>query len=314
MTRETHSPKTLDHTENREHTMARRDMLRATGAAVLAASAFPLRWVGAAEKKKQKVLYFSRSAGFEHDAVKLKDGQPSISDRILTELGQRHGFEVVCTKDGRVFDGDLDQYDAIAFYTSGVLTEPDAAKTPPMSAEGKSKLLRVIAAGKGFVGFHAATDSFHSKGPSDQNQTEVDPYIAMIGGEFIVHGAQQDALIRVASPDFPGVKSFGESQKLKEEWYTLKNFTKDLHVILIEDNEGMEGDCYHRPPFPATWARMHDRGRVFYTSFGHRDDIWTNPQVQDIMVGGLAWAMGNVKFTATPNIDKVTPKASQLKY
>lgn len=95
---------------------------------------------------------------------------------------------------------------------------------------------------------------------------------------------------------------------------TLKNFAKDLHVILIEDNEGMKGDCYQRPPFPATWARMHRKGRVFYTSFGHRDDIWTNPDVQGIIAGGLGWAMGNVKVEVTPNIDKVTPKASQLKY
>jgi len=283
---------------NTEHTLDRRNMLRATGTAVLAASVFPLQWVAAGEKKKQKILYFSRSAGFEHDAVKIKDGKPSISDRILTELGKRHGFEVVCTKDGRVFDGDLKQYD----------------KTPPMSVKGKKRLLRTIARGKGFIGLHAATDSFHSKGPSDQNQTEVDPYIAMLGGEFIVHGAQQEALIRAASPNFPGVKQFGRWQKLKEEWYTLKNFAKDLHVILIEDNEGMEGDCYQRPPFPATWARMHRKGRVFYTSFGHRDDIWTNPDVQGIIAGGLAWAMGNVEVDVTPNIDKVTPKASQLKY
>jgi type 1 glutamine amidotransferase len=294
--------------------MDRRDMLRATGAAVLAASAFPLDWIAATEKKKQKVLYFSRSAGFEHGAVKLKDGKPSISDRILTELGKRHGFEVICTKDGRVFDADLDQYDAIAFYTSGDLTEPNKAKTPPMSPEGKKKLLRTIAAGKGFVGFHAATDSFHSRGRRNQNQTKVDPYIAMIGGEFIVHGDQQEAIIRAASPKFPGVNQFGKVRKLKEEWYCLKNFAKDLHVILIEDNEGMKGDCYQRPPFPATWVRKHRKGRVFYTSFGHRDDIWTNPLVQGIIAGGLAWAMGNVKVKVKPNIDKVTPKASQLKY
>lgn len=294
--------------------MNRRDMLAATGAAVLGASSFPLHWVAAADKKKQKVLYFSRSAGFEHDAVKRKDGKPSISERILTELGNKHGFEVVSTKDGRVFDGDLDQYDAIAFYTSGVLTEPNKQQTPPMTPEGKEKLLRAIAAGKGFIGLHAATDSFHSKGPSNQNQTELDPYIAMIGGEFIVHGAQQNATIRATSPEFPGVKEFGQSVSLKEEWYTLKNFAKDLHVILIEDNEGMEGDCYQRPPFPMTWARMHNKGRVFYTSFGHRDDIWTNPGVQGIIAGGLAWAMRNVNVNVTPNIDKVTPKASQLKY
>ena len=294
--------------------MDRRDMLRAAGVAMLLGSVFPRQGVGARGKKKQKLLYFSRSAGFEHGAVKLKDGKPSISDRILTELGERHGFEVVCTKDGTVFDGELDQYDAIAFYTSGDLTKPNKAKTPPMSAEGKRKLLRAIGAGKGFVGFHAATDSFHSTGPRNENQSEVDPYIAMIGGEFIVHGAQQEAIIRASSPKFPGVKQFGESQKLLEEWYALKNFAKDLHVVLIEDNAGMKGDCYQRPPFPATWARIHKKGRVFYTSFGHRDDIWTNPDVQGIIAGGLAWAMGNVKVNVKPNIAKVTPKAGQLKY
>ncbi|MHC4732907.1 MAG: hypothetical protein ACYTDW_00410 [Planctomycetota bacterium] len=140
MTRKTNSPKGHNNPKSSGHIMDRRDMLRATGAAVLASSAFPLHWVAAAEKKKQKVLYFSRSAGFEHGAVKLKDGKPSISDRTLTELGKRHGFEVVCTKDGRIFDGDLNQYDAIAFYTSGDLTKPNKAKTPPMSAEGKKKM------------------------------------------------------------------------------------------------------------------------------------------------------------------------------
>ncbi len=295
-------------------TVCRRDMLRAAGAAAITASAFPLQWVAADGKKKQKVLYFTRSAGFEHGAVKLKNGRPSISDRILTELGRKHGFEVVCTKDGRVFDGDLDQYDAIAFYTSGVLTKANKAGTPPMTPRGKKRLLKAIADGKGFVGFHAATDSFHSEGPRDENQSEVDPYIAMLGGEFIVHGAQQEAIIRAASPKFPGVKQFGKMQKLKEEWYALKNFAPDLHVILIEDNQGMKGDCYQRPPFPMTWARMHEKGRVFYTSFGHRDDIWTNPDVQAIMVGGLAWAMGNVKVAVKPNINEATPKANQLKY
>jgi type 1 glutamine amidotransferase len=308
------SPKKLNNTKKTEHIIDRRNVLKATGAVVLTTSTFPLHWVAANEKKKQKILYFSRSAGFEHDAVKIKNGKPSISDRILTELGERYGFEVVCTKDGRVFDGNLKQYDAIVFYTSGVLTKPNKAKTPPMTERGKKRLLRTIARGKGFVGLHAATDSFHSKGPRNENQTEVDPYIAMLGGEFIVHGAQQEALIRAASLKFPGVKQFGRWQRLKEEWYTLKNFAKDLHVILIEDNDGMEGDCYQRPPFPCTWARMHRKGRVFYTSFGHRDDIWTNPDVQGIIAGGLAWAMGNVEVDVTPNIDKVTPKANQLKY
>ena len=31
------------------------------------------------------------------------------------------------------------------------------------------------------------------------------------------------------------------------------------------------------------------------------------------MLGGIAWAMSNVDADVTPNIDKVTPKANQLK-
>ncbi len=40
--------------------MKRREMLLTTGAVALGVSAFPFGWVAAAEKKKQKVLYFTR--------------------------------------------------------------------------------------------------------------------------------------------------------------------------------------------------------------------------------------------------------------
>ena len=62
----------------------RRDILRATGVA-LAASAFPMHWVAAAPKKEQKILYFTRSAGFEHGAVKVKDVE--IALKRLQQLG-----------------------------------------------------------------------------------------------------------------------------------------------------------------------------------------------------------------------------------
>ena len=293
--------------------MKRREMLTATSAAVLGLSTFPFGWAAAAEGKKQKLLYFTRSAEYEHSVVHRRGEELSHSEKILTELGRKNGFEVVCTKDGRVFDGDLDQYDCIAFYTSGDLTQPsDLTKvnrnhTPPMTPAGKQKLLDAIAGGKGFVGFHAATDSFRSEG--------VDPYIAMIGGEFVIHGPQQKAELSIASPGFAGIAVLKAERSISylEEWYAMHKFAKDLHVILVQETEGMKGDCYERPPFPATWARMHGKGRVFYTSFGHREDIWTNGEVQAIMLGGMAWAMGNVDTDVAANIDKVAPKANQLK-
>jgi len=116
----------------------------------------------------------------------------------------------------------------------------------------------------------------------------------------------------VTSPGFPGMEGLGRSFKLNEEWYALKNFAKDMHVILVQETEGMQGECYQRPPFPATWARHQGKGRVYYTSLGHREDIWTNPMVQKIILGGLAWAFGNVEAEIPSNLDKVTPQAEQM--
>ena len=68
-----------------------------------------------------------------------------------------------------------------------------------------------------------------------------------------------------------------------------------------------------RPPFPSTWARMHGKGRVFFTAMGHREDVWTSKPFGQVLLGGFSWAMGHTDADITPNIDKVTPKASQLK-
>jgi hypothetical protein len=295
--------------------MKRREFLLRSGAAALASATFPLGWARAAEGKKTKILYFTRSAGYEHSAVAPIDGGPSYSDRVLVKLGAEHDVEVVCTKDGTVFDGDLDQYRAIAFYTCGNLCDAESKqKTPPMTPEGKQKLLDWVKAGGGFVGFHSANDSFHSKGGQNEVQKleDRDPYIQMLGGEFIVHGPQQVARMRVTSPGFPGAEGLGRSFDWNEEWYALKNFAPDMHVILVQETEGMTGNCYQRPPFPATWARMHGKGRVFYTSLGHRHDVWDNPMFQDLVVGGFGWAMGMAEADLTPNLNEVTPDCDTL--
>jgi type 1 glutamine amidotransferase len=288
--------------------MRRRDVLISGGAALVGLSAFPLGLGRAADAPRQKVLYFTRSAGFEHPVVARKGGELSFSEVELTKMCARHNIEVVCTKDGRVFDGDLEQFAAFAFYTSGVLTNPVQGRDePPMTPNGKKRFFAAVAAGKGFIGFHAATDSFHSEGD------RVSDFVAMIGGEFIVHGRPQEATMRVASPKFPGVERLGESFKMFDEWYAQKNFAKDLHVVLVQETAGMVDNCYQRPPFPATWARQHGQGRVFYTSMGHFENVWTSDIFQQVVLGGLAWALRRVDADVSPNIDRVTPKANVLK-
>jgi len=287
--------------------MLRRDFLRA-GLAAGAVAAFPFSR-SLADDSAMKVLYFTNSAGFEHEPVKIvKDGL-SVSDIALKKLGAAYNIEVVCTKDGKIFDGDLKQFSAIAFYTSGdLLTGPNA-----MSAEGKKRFLAAIDDGIGFLGFHASTDTWRTEGPAFENQTKVDPYISMLGAEFISHGPDQEAVMKVTQPTrVPWLKDKGEAFKHFEEWYALKNFNKDMHVILTLETEGMQGRDYNRPPFPVHWARMQKKGRVMYTALGHHNAFFENENMMRYVRDSFAWILGEYDMDLTPNIDQVAPGASIL--
>ncbi len=295
----------------------RRQMLMASGAALLGPAALGSLRASAKDDPAKKVLFFTKSQTFQHGPIaRGKDGKLGLAERILTDLGAKHGFEVVASKDGTMFDPDkIGQWDAFFFYTTGDLTKPSSHDpAPPMSPEGKKAFLAAIHGGKAFLGVHSATDTFHSK--SDK---ELDPYIEMIGGEFIVHGSQQKVKLQVTDPSFPHASAFGTpSYELNDEWYALKNQPEDLHVIISYDTDSFPrrtgGDsCYNRPDFPMTWAKTYGSGKVFYTAMGHREDVWENPKYQELLLGGLMWATGKVEADIKPNVKQVTPEYKTLK-
>ena len=276
---------------------------------------------------KKKVLFFSKSSGFEHDAIKLtlKDGKPGYAFAVLRDIGEKNNIEFTFSKDGSLFTPDyLAQFDAFFFYTTGDLTLAKNNPTqgdgnPPMTPAGKTAFLKAIADGKGFIGTHSATDTFHPPGNKDNGPARyqddgdnLDAYTRMIGASFIKHDAQQPAHQIVADAKFPGASAVPADFGPKEEWYSLKNFAADLHVILVQDTSTMKGPSYARPPYPSTWARMYGQGRVFYTNMGHRDDVWTNPVFQSVLVGGLNWALKRVDADITPNLAKAAPQARVL--
>jgi type 1 glutamine amidotransferase len=292
----------------------RRQWLLAGGAAWLGAGTMN-RLLAQPKGSGGKVLFFTKSSGFEHPVIARKDGVPGMAERILTAIGKEHGFEVVASKDGRLFEPDqIGQWDAFVFETTGDLTTPGTDKNPPISPDGEKAFYDAIRGGKGFVGMHCATDTFGHHG--NRNKGADDPYIQMIGGEFITHGNEQPSLIEIADPSFPGIaKGFGtagHSFTITDEWYALKNFADNLHVILVQGTEGMKGGMYQRPNFPITWARTHGKGRVFYTSMGHREDVWENKMYQALLLGALGWATGRIEANVEPNLRQVTPKYDDI--
>src|SRR6266576_2050788 len=297
----------------------RRQFLRA-GAVAGASFALP-QYLFAAEKKT--VLVFTKSSGFEHDVVKTSGGKPSIVENAVTALGKEHGFDVTASKDGGVFDSnDFRKHAAVLFFTTGDLTRTGTDSNPPMSTHGKQSLLDAIDGGLGFVGIHAASDTFHTPPETEDNANRYiahgeksDPYLRMLGGEFITHGSTprlQDANIIINDTKFPGLEGVSSPVSFNEEWYSLKDFRTDLHVILTLDTKGMSGEPYQRAPYPMTWARMDGKGRVFYTAIGDRPENWSSPFFLNLLGGGIGWAIGDAKASLDQNLTQAAPGYAEI--
>ena len=297
----------------------RREFLRATAltGAGLALSSRLL------EAKGKSVLIFTKSSGWEHDVVKQIGGKPSIVDEAVNELGNKHGFSTATTKDGRIFDSkEFHAHAAVVFFTTGDLTTLGTDGKPPMTAKGKQALLDAVRGGMGFAGAHAASDTFHTPpDPADLSNRYIahgenqDPYLKMLGGEFITHGREprlQDANLIVNDAKFPGLEGVTSPVSFNEEWYSVKDFTPDVHVILTLDTHGMKGECYQRAPYPITWARQHGKGRVFYTAMGDRPENWKNEFFLNLLGGGIRWAIGDASAQLDTNLKQAAPGYAEI--
>jgi type 1 glutamine amidotransferase len=265
----------------------------------------------------KKILLFTKSSGFEHSVISWKNGQPSHAEKVLLDLGKQNDWTFTFSKDGSKFDKYyLAQFDAVFFYTTGNLCEPGTDKQPAMTLAGKQALFDFVRGGKGFIATHSGSDTFHTdneskKGPDRyvNHGPKADAYVRFLGGEFIKHGAQQIATNTVTDAKFPGFEKVPASFGLHEEWYSLKDFSPDIHVLTVIDAPAMKGIEYQRPPYPTTWARKEGKGRVWYTAMGHREDVWTNLLFQQILVGGIKWALGDAKASVRPNLKQTAPGA-----
>lgn len=270
---------------------------------VLAAAAFV--WAAgvaghAAEKKR--VLLFTKSSAFEHSVVSRGEGgELGLAERIVVDLGKKHGFDVVVTKDGREVTAEkLKNYDALFFFTQGDLTQSGRDNQPPMRMEDRPAILEYVRNGGGFVAAHCGgADTFHGW----------PEFLSMVGGEFIGHGPQQEGTVDVVDPNFPAVKGWPKSFSLVDEWYAYRGFNENMHVLMMLRTEGLSGGrdqkLYARADYPITWCSQYGKGRVFYTGLGHREDVWENQLYQNMIGSALLWALGEVEGDATPNLKKL---------
>lgn len=187
----------------------------------------------------------------------------------------------------------LKNYDGVVFAsTTGELPLPDP-----------QGFLDWIKAGHAFIGIHAASDTFHHW-PDFQD---------MLGGEFDHHGPQVSVDCLNQDPQNPADAPLPATWTIsQEEIYQFKNYDPaKVHDLLILDKHPENNSPGH---FPVSWCKPYGAGKVFYTSLGHREDIWdADPAIKDRknspaiskeyqahVLGGIEWALGLKGATAKP--------------
>jgi uncharacterized protein len=243
----------------------------------------------------KKLLVVTVTKGFRHSSI-------PTAEKILEKLSKPGGFTLDFVRNDedmktKMTADNLKQYDGFIFAnTTGVLPLPD-----------KEAFLNEIRNGKAFIGMHSASDTFHG-------DKEVDPYTKMLGGEFQTHGAQVGVECLVRDSKHPATKHLGKAFViLQEEMYLLKNYDPStVPELLVLDKHPNEKTPGH---FPVAWCKEVGKGKVFYTSLGHREDIWdseTDPKFKrenptrtsdaynKHILGGIRWALGLEPGDATP--------------
>lgn len=266
----------------------------------LAIAALTLSAVTPRVHAAKKVLYFTKSSGFEHSVVARQGDRMAHSERIMAEICAGRQVELTITKDGSYLTPDrLREFDTIVFYTTGNLLEPGTDKHPAMSQEALDALFAYVKDGGGFMAIHAGTDTLRSEPASE--------YTKMVGGTFRTHGAQEVATVKVVDPNFPAMKGLPVEFAFQEEWYLHQqiNLGKDMRVLMLLDCPNMKQDMYKElPPQPMTWCSNYGDGRVFVTGIGHREDVWEAPWFKGMLDKAFDWTFGDVDGDASPNFEK----------
>lgn len=230
------------------------------------------------------VLVISQTKGFEHDAI-------STAMAAIFDMGRESGLwdtmlrtdtELITKKTMDRNAKNLDYFDAIVFVsTTGELDLDDGQK--------KDMLSFIKDDGKGFVGVHAALDTNY-KWPE---------YGEMIGGWFDQHPwSTFNAPIINEDPSFPAVRHFPAGFLKYDEIYQPKEWSRDkVHVLLSLDPTKLNyanNPRIHRSDhdFAVAWNKMYGKGRVFYSTLGHTEESWSDPDIRKLYFEAIRWVLG----------------------
>ncbi len=262
----------------------------------------------ATPKKQRRVLVWITPAH-------LMDKDPHKGYNIpyaacaLRLIGEKSGaYSPVVSDDVTVFRPDrLKTFDAIALCNASGpwITPSDAAMErlkdlgDKAAAEAalKKSFMDFVSGGGGIFAFHYAIGG----NPKWKEFRE------LLGGTFDGHPWNEEVGIKVEEPGHPLVAAFGGKDfRLADEIFQYREpySRKNQRVLLSLDtaNTNMQVKWINRKDgdFALAWVRAHGKGRVFYTSFGHRTELFWNPTILRFYMDAIQFAAGDLEAPVSP--------------
>lgn len=221
----------------------------------------------------KRLLVVTHTAGFRHSSIPIAEAtlaEIGISSRLYDTEFCRTAADV----QQLLTASALARFDAVFFAnTTGNLEIPDMAA-----------FLTWISDGGGFLGAHSASDTYHDSAE----------FLAMLGGEFQNHGSIVETDVRVDDPSHPSVAHYGSRFRITDELYRFTRFDRgNVQMLLSLDRNPADGLGTPGQPveLPMAWHRTHGGGRVFYTAFGHREEVWQDAAFRQHLREAIRWVI-----------------------
>jgi len=243
----------------------------------------------------------------------------------MKTLGEKTGaFEPVVSDDLTMFLPDsLKKFDAVVLNNaSGAWITPSDATMARLKAQGaldadkadkksaelafRKSLLDYVKGGGGIVAYHFAIGA-NGHWPE---------FHQMLGARYWGHPWHEEVGVRVEEPDHPLLAAFEGKKtfRLKEEIFQFRDpySRQKLRVLLSLDTTttNMTVKWIHRKDndFALAWVKPYGKGRVFYTAFGHRTEIYWNPALLRFYLAGIQFATGDLAAPTAPRPAAAPPK------
>jgi type 1 glutamine amidotransferase len=146
--------------------------------------------------------------------------------------------------------------------------------------EEVTNLTKAVADGVGLAGYHG--------GMCDAFRESVD-YQFMCGGQWVAHpGNVIDYRVDITKPDDPVMQGISGFAYRSEQYYMHVDPTNE--VLATTTFSGEHAWWIEGAVMPVVWKRRHGKGRVFYSSLGHKAHEFEVPEMRTILHRGMLWA------------------------